>query len=366
MVKSTAGTELMNQISTGELKYKQSEIAKEVKERVSQELEELIMHGARVRPLKLNGKRVGWIRPLYYSERKILDRQIEDNEERIALTLRYCTTLTEDQIYDLDIYELNSILNLIHLANLADYSLFPYLSAFVTTQISQNLWTSRHDRMYDRKDLTLPDGKVLRFMAQSDHIGLWTSLSTIRDQSIRKLEDALNFGVLVKAQVGKGADKYLSDLTRSLSSFQPDQIEPWTEIVDFSRLEQDIHYDDGFGHSHQDSTVQGLMREMKGMMDGDRHEQLMDTFYDNQIKAAKKKEEEVLKIVEKRRYEMEQMEDSGSMVILTEAEVRRREKELRTSSPQALLQRQLKQELEGQIDSEDIDESRITKYFSNS
>ena len=39
MVRATAGTELMNQLATGELQYKQSNIALELKEGVSQALE---------------------------------------------------------------------------------------------------------------------------------------------------------------------------------------------------------------------------------------------------------------------------------------------------------------------------------------
>ena len=80
-----SGVDLMNQISVGELKFKQSNVALEVKENVSIAMVEILTLGARVRPLKLNGKRIGWIRPLAYSERKLLDRMIENEEERILL-----------------------------------------------------------------------------------------------------------------------------------------------------------------------------------------------------------------------------------------------------------------------------------------
>ena len=111
MSEIPSGVDLMNQISLGELKYKQSNIALEVKEKVSTVMEEIITMGARVRPLKLNGKRVGWLRPLAYSERKVLDRMIEKDDERVLLTLTHCTTLSEEDINDLDMYEMNSILH---------------------------------------------------------------------------------------------------------------------------------------------------------------------------------------------------------------------------------------------------------------
>ncbi len=357
----------MNQLATGELQYKQSNIALELKEGVSQALEEFILQGARVRPLKLQNKRIGWIRPLSYSERKVLDQLIEDEDERIILTLSHCTTLTEDEICDLDIHELNSILSRVHKASIANYTLFPYLSAFVTTQTSQNIWNSRHDGLFNRTEIRMPDGKTLKLLAMSDHLRLWATLSTIREQSIRKLEETLNFGTLIKAQVGKGADKYINELSRTLQGFKVDSIEPWTEVVDFMKVQVDApQFTDGFGHSHEDSTLQGLMREMKGMMEGDSHERLMDTFYDTQLQAAQKKEQDIQKIVQKRREEMELMEDDGALIVMTEAEVRRREREIRAHSSQQTLQHQLSKELTAQNEHEEAGPERIAKYFTDS
>ena len=367
MVAATSGTELMNQISNGDIQYRQSSVALEVKGEVSQALEELISHGSRVRPLTLHKKRIGWVRSLFYSERKVLDRLIEDETERVILLLSHCTSLTEDEIEDLDIYELNSVLNRIHRANLADYSLFPYLSAFSTTQISQNLWYARHDKLFNLSEIKMPDGKALRLLATPDHINLWANLCTIREQSIRKLEETLNFGTLIKAQVGKSADKYLNELTKTLNGFTTDALEPWTDTVDFMRIAVDSpKFDDGFGHSHQDNSVQGLMREMKGMMEGDKHEALMNTFYDRQFNEAKKKEDEIQKIIQRRREEMERMDDDGSMVVVTEAEVKRREKAIRAASPQSQLQSQLSTELTAQDEKEEAGPDRLAKYFTNS
>jgi hypothetical protein len=109
--------------------------------------------------------------------------------------------------------------------------------------------------------------------------------------SISRLEESLNFGTLIKAQVGKGAEKYIKELVRSLNEFQVDSIDPWTEVVDYVKLSADRpHFDDGYGHSHEDNTVQGLLREMEGMIHGDKHEALMQQFYDNQINEVKRRE----------------------------------------------------------------------------
>ena len=360
---SHLGTQLMDQIASGELKYHQSNIAQEVKGRVTTAMDEIIQLGARIRPLKLNGKRVGWIRPLAYAERKILDQLIEDESERILLTLTHCTSLTEDEVLDLDIHELNSILHRLYNANVADLSLFPYISAYVTTQASQNLWCSRHDLIYDRKIITLPDGKTLRLLATPDHINLWATLSTIRQNSINRLEESLNFGTLIKAQIGKSAEKYVKELIRSLNMFQVDLLEPWTEVVDYVKLQANKpHFEDGFGHAHEDNTIQGLMREMDGMFQGDRHEQLMQTFYDKQLSEAKEKETKIQEIIQQRRKALDEMEDDGALVVVTDAEVRRREREIQSRSQSARLQEHI-QELTDQEEEELPIAARMTKYY---
>lgn len=40
--------------------------------------------------------------------------------------------------------------------------------------------------------------------------------------------------------------------------------------------------DDGLGHSHEDENLHDTMREFKGMVANDKHEQLMDTFVEGQ------------------------------------------------------------------------------------
>jgi hypothetical protein len=359
------GSDLMNQINSGEMKFKQSEIASEVKAQVSEALTEIIQRGARARPLFINSARVGWVRPLAYSERKILDQFSQSADERFTLILSHCTTLTEKEIEDLDIHEFNSLLIHIHRMTLADLSLYPFLSAFITTQQSQALWVSRHDALFNRSELRLFDGSVFKFVAQPDIIPLWASLSSIREDAIKKLEQTQNFGTLIKAWAGKSADKYLNDISKALQSYQPDIIQPWVDVIDYVKLisKAEKHFDDGFGHSHEDNTVQGLLREMQGMLEGDKHELLMETFYQGQLEEAQRKNEEVQRIIQKRREDLAHLDDS-SMVVLTDAEVRRRERQIREASVETRLQRRMRDELSDQPETDEVDSAeRISKYF---
>jgi hypothetical protein len=287
---------------------------------------------------------------------------IEDNDERIVLILTHCTTFSEDEINNLDIYEINSILHRLYSANVADISLFPYISAFCSTQTSQLLWESKYDHMFEQKSILLPDGKEMKLFAPSSHLNLWALLTSIRNRSIMRLEESLNLSAIVRAHVGKNADKYVKELIRELNSLKMDQIEPWTEIVDYVKLQSDApHFDDGFGHSHEDNTVQGLLREMDGMIHGDKHEQLMQQFYNKQVSEAQEKERELQIRVQKRRIELATLEDSNTLVVVTDAEVKRREREIRARS-QGLVQQSIT-ELANQSDEMPSSSERITKYF---
>lgn len=329
---NSMGVDLINQLNDGTLGRKHSQVAIEVKAKVTDAMTELVRVGARVRPLLIKDKRVGWMRPLSFSERKILESQYDNEDDRIRLSIWYCTTLTNEEISDLDLVELNSLLRVMVEANLADLSLFPFISAFTSTQSSINLWSSKHDRIFDKDTIDLPDGSQLRLLCPSDHIQLWSTLCVYRDRAISKLEQAINFSALVKTMAGKNADRYIKDLIKSLNAFEADPIDPWEDIINFSALDKDIDFNDGFGHAHQDGSTTGLLREMEGMMTGDRHEQAIQSFYDSQIAEAKRKEEEVQRIIQNRREQLANMEVDDTMVVMTEREVRARETQLRRES----------------------------------
>lgn len=359
----TLGVDLMNSINSGELVQKNSELAEDVKDQVSRAMEEIITVGARIRPLKVKDLRVGWVRPLFYSEKLFLERLYDSPEERNQLVLTHCTTLTRQEIMSLDLYEMRSVLKLISGLNLADYSLYPFISAFTSTQASQNLWAVKNEKMFSRERITLPTGESFKLLALNDHIKLWATLSQIRVDTVQRLNDSLNFGILIRAQVGQNASKYVNELTKTLNSFKPDLLDPWLSVVDFRKIDGSKNYDDGFGHSHEDDSVTGMLREIKGMIEGDKHEQLMQSFYEGQIQEARNRQEKVEKLIQRRR-ELEQLE-SQDVVVLTDAEIRAREQEIKQRSGLTALLGQVDRELESQESSEVVIEDRVVKYFKN-
>lgn len=364
MMSKSQGADLMNQINSGELVTRSSEVAEEVKEKVSEALDEIITSGARIRPLFLDSKRIGWVRPLFYAERKVLDRLSVSPTERTYLMLKHCTSLSDSALNNLDGREIQQVLKIIGKMNLADYSLYPFIQAFTSTQTSYNLWYIRDNALLCRKTLELPTGESLKVMAVNDHIKLWVSLSEMRFNSIQKLEQALALSAIVKAQIGQKAERYVQDLSRVLNSFKTDSLDPWMDTVDFVKVDKKINYNDGFGHSHEDDSVSGLLREIKGMMEGDKHEQLMASFYNHQISEAKAQQAEVSRLIEERQKQLESMEDE-TLVVLTDAEVNKRVLEIKEKQGVTRVQSMSSSELSSQ----DVDDTptnpnlRIAKYF---
>ena len=96
-------------------------------------------------------------------------------------------------------------------------------------------------------------------------------------------------------------------------------------------------------------------------MHGDKHEQLMQQFYNKQVNEAQARERELQIRVQKRRSELATLEDDGSLVVVTDAEVKRREREIRARS-QGVVQQSIS-ELASQSDEAPPSSERITKYF---
>jgi hypothetical protein len=117
-------------------------------------------------------------------------------------------------------------------------------------------------------------------------------------------------------------------------------------------------FDDGYGHSHQDNSVEGMMREMKGMTEGDKHEELMKAFHDTQLRAENEKKRQIA-IQVKRRKELDEADDSV-YVIRTEAEVKRKERLLKQQQYGWVIDKQ-KEELIGQESEESA--SILSKYL---
>ena len=328
----TQGSDLMNQLSRGELTFKSSAYALSIKMKISTALTELITFGARVRPLILEGERVGWIRPFSFSEKKQIDIWFDKEEDKVKYLLQLCTTLPLATIENLDMVELNSILRILTQGHLADLSLVPYLTSFVTTQSSMGLWHTRNDSMFKPKEFLLPDGSKLSQLLVADHISIWASLCAMREAAILRTEASINAAVIARSfGGGESWTSYLTNLQKTLQAYSMDNMDTWMNTIDFvsyNAKEKDLG--DGFGHSHEDASTEGLMREMQGMLEGDKHEQLIQHFYDQQLAQEKAAQDKQRALILARREALKTESDiDSSLIVRTEREVQEREREIR-------------------------------------
>lgn len=360
---STIGMDLMNRIHSGELQTtRPSMTITEVKGEISAALEEILEVGARIRPLHLGGEQVGWVRGVHLAERKMIGRWYTDPIDRIYQILRIATTLTDDELNDLDTFEFRTLVRVVTDYSNRDITLFPFVSAFTSTSMSETLWFARGASLSSFKSTTvdLLDGKSMRLLAAPDHARLWVTLAAARERAKVKLDDMFNAALIAKSMVGKGANKLFSDLQKSAKQLRSDIDDPWKEIVPV--VAEDVNYNDGWGHAHQDNTEEGFWRESQGMINGDKHEAFMDKFYHQQIEESQQREAEMEK-----RYQAaaEWGGVSDSTSIVTEAEMRRRDALERAAYQQELLS---SEDMNGDENAEDIMARRHLMYgrgFSN-
>jgi hypothetical protein len=241
-------------------------------------------------------------------------------------------------------------------------ALFPYISAFTTTSASETLWASRGVSLSKFKSSTvdLLDGRHIKLLSAPDHARLWATLAAGRERSKVKLDDMFNAALIAKSMVGKGANKLFNDLQKSAKRLHPDIDDAWKEIIPI--IEEDINYNDGWGHAHQDGTEEGFWRESQGMIDGDKHEAFMDKFYHQQIEDSQQREAEM-----EERYQAaaEWGGVSDSTSIVTEAEMRRRDALDWAAAQQ---ERHSSEDMNGDENAEDIMARRHSMYgrgFSN-
>jgi hypothetical protein len=309
----TVGTELLQQLMSGELAKPTPETVERVRSAVTPALVELLDRGFRARPMLLQGKLVGFVRGLHAGERRQLFTWFTDAQDRIFHLLSLATTLTTAEIEALDGYEAQAILNLVDKATDADLSLYPYLSAFSTTSPSEILWYARGASVgawTDRK-VSLPGGWSFNMIAPPDHARLWSGVAAMRERSKRRVDDTYNAAMITRALTGKGADKLYQALKKTQESLQPDLDAPWMQVV---RVEvRDINFADGWGHAHQDDSVEGILREVEGMAKMDKHERFMAAFYNQQMEAAQQQEAE-MEARFQRAMESSGIEDSASVL----------------------------------------------------
>jgi hypothetical protein len=135
----------------------------------------------------------------------------------------------------------------------------------------------------------LPGGYAFKLLAPPEHSRLWAGVATLRERSKRRLDDNYNAAMVTRALTGKGADKLYAALKQNQQSLAPDLPDPWTKVVRADL--EGVNFGDGWGHSHQDDSVDGVMREVRGMATMDKHEKFMEAFYTQQMEEAKRQEE---------------------------------------------------------------------------
>lgn len=290
---STVGTELMNQLTSGELDRATPETVNKVRGEVIPALLELIDYGFRARPLLLAERTVGFVRGLHPTERRQLFTWFNDPADRIYFLLSHGTTLSHDVIEGLDGYEAQQLLRVIDRMTDADVSLYPYISAFATTSASEVLWHGRGATVASwlNREVELPGGFRFKLLAPPDHARLWSGVAFIRERAKRRLDDTYNAAMITRALTGKGADKLYTALKKNQQALAADIPDPWTLVVRPDL--EGIDFGDGWGHSHQDDSVEGIMREVEGMSKMDKHEKFMEAFYNQQMEQAKRAEEEL-------------------------------------------------------------------------
>lgn len=325
---ATFGTDLLQELMGGSgPSTRSSATAVKTRDLVVPALAELVEHGARVRPMVLHGKQVGFLRGVHYSERSHIYNWYVDPIDRVTQMLLHGTTLTPDEVEGLSSTELQNILALINRMTQADVSLYPYISAFSTTSTSEMLWYGRGAQVatWTRSRIEIPGGWAMDLLAPPEHARLWSGVAVLRERSKKRLDDTYNAALITRALVGKGADKLYHSLKQTQKALQSDTLEPWINLVP---PEERAIENDGWGHAHQDDSREGLLHELESMQADDKHEQLMAKFYEQQMAAAQKEADTIDSLTD----ELEDIEDVAT--ILTSLQVRDMDRAIQTQAAQ--------------------------------
>src|SRR5208337_861583 len=194
------GVSLMRRINDGELGKAPVARIERIKKEISDNCEELIDLGARIRPLLVDSVQVGWVRGIHTSERHMLKRWITDPNDFILNTVKLATNFTDEEIEAMTAIEIRSLAEVVKRMSEYDTSLYPFLSAYITTQSSENLWFGKGEKLtsFENRIITMPDGKQVKVMTPPDHSRMWASLCTYREQAKRRLEENFNSLFIVR------------------------------------------------------------------------------------------------------------------------------------------------------------------------
>jgi len=287
----TEGVELIQRLHDGRLTQAEPEEVLKIRTLITQEIEEILEAGARVRPLYVGDQKIGWVRGVHLSERKVLKRYVFNRVEFTQHLLKLGTSLSPEFIKTLTAVELRSLLRVITEMTNSDLRLYPYITPFVTTNVSEQLWFSRGMDLtaFQRRQIILPDDSTLPLWAAPDHARLWATLASYRERAKTRLEHSMNALLIVRPWAGKGVDGLASDLRSTAKALLPDRLEPWSEVI---KAPRPINLDDGWAHGEDDSR-EGIIRELDGMMNNDRHERVMKAFEDSLVAKAEAQQQEI-------------------------------------------------------------------------
>lgn len=323
------GRELLDRINSGDLKTAAPEFLDAVRHKVAENCEELIEMGARIRPLMVGEKQVGWVRGIHVTERKLLKRWVKEPNDFITNILLLATSFDIDEIDNLTGAEISSVMGIIRKMSEYDMTLWPYLSAFSTTQVSENLWFSEGTKVtsFENRVITMPDGKKIKIAAPSDHARLWASLCNYREQAKKRLDENWNALLTIRPMAGRSADPLQTELRAVGRQLITDAMEPWTRVI---RPDPKLDVDDGWAHPG-DSPAE-LQREMERMIKGDRHERVMDA-WQKQMEEQENKRIADLEAKRKKKGYTEVGVVEERTTIYTEKEMREREAALKAGLP---------------------------------
>lgn len=325
-----SGVDIMRRFHDGELRKAPIGQVEQVKALITGSCEELIEVGARIRPLMTGDKQVGWVRGIHPTERNSLKRWIKDPNDFVEQSLVLATSFTAEELADFNAVEIRSLAEVVRRMSQYDVSLFPYLSAYVTTQSSENLWYGQGEKLtsYDSKVIIMPDGKPMRILLPPDHARVWASLCTYREQAKQRLEDNFNSLFIVRPWAGRSADPISSELKNVARGLETDSLEPWEKIVTLTAKK---NVNDGWAHAGD--SPEELKREMDSMLRGDKHERLMDKWQQQMEDEAEAQKKKLQALRVKRRDGLEPGVIGEKYEVLTDKQVRDRQAALKKGLP---------------------------------
>ena len=264
----------------------------QLRSRVTMAFEEYLTFGARVRPLKFKDTPVGFLRGIYPGEKGWILRMYEDPKERMYAFLGLATSVSREFIDSLSTVELQRLLLIIHRFSQNDYALLNWVYPYSTTTSSERLLSAG---VKPPQEILIPSGSF-KPVCPPDMYSLWSYLTKLREDSKKNLQEASNNLMIVRALVGKQAQGLASEIKNAQKAMQPNHPEPWkdTGVVD-----ENFDPEDGWGHIIQDDSVEGIMREFNGMLEGDKHEQMMRSLAENQKRKAEEEHNRILSMRER-------------------------------------------------------------------